>query len=100
MRRSRLTLGKRRRVHEGEAVRSPLDRASAYVDRGAILARLAADAHNAGDDVQGELFAREVECMVQGFDAMPAEDREFILWIAFSRIGRRARRKSTPQDSA
>ena len=66
-----------------------LDRASGYVTRGAILARCASVAAAAGDNMQAELFAREVESMVQGFDALPVEDREFILWIAFTRAGRR-----------
>lgn len=81
---------------DSEAQGASLDRASAYIDRGAILRRHAADAHNAGDDIQSELFAREVESMVHDFDSLPDDDRAFVLWLAFTRPGRDARHTARP----
>lgn len=78
-------------MRDDDPARASLDRATAYVDRGAILAGRAADAHNAGDDIQGELFAREVESMARDFDTFADDDRAFILWTAFVRTGRRAK---------
>ncbi len=73
---------------DADATGASLDRASGYVARGAILARRASVAAAAGDKMQAELFAREVESMVQAFDALPVEDRESILWVAFTRTAR------------